>query len=340
MLHASPTMPDSRPATIHELDVTARQHFDVAPGSNTQLRDCLHCAEEYRTQADSLTKFVKDKRVDDKNVQVNDKNGQGGSSSCSTGDVQVDLERGYISYARAQILIAMIYRHPQFQAELTEQERADLAVDLEAINRRLTLLNRALVDRWDRSPHKDDPGAIPAFKAADQRDAERQAQRAPAPTPRNAIARNNGRCVGTYEQCMSKARIELRHCVPNTLAAYVILLSSRRTRLRGDDGAHTRQWREAGGEAHERETRASESSVLGRSKITGVRNGVYWGPIVNTSAKSNAASVHSLMAPLQSGLLCMSAGGVLALMSIGVVAPPGGALWRVNVARMQSVLLP
>ncbi|KAJ6564212.1 hypothetical protein B0H19DRAFT_76479 [Mycena capillaripes] len=171
MLHGtSLTVPDSRPSTIHELDVAALQHFDViAPGSNLQLRDCLRCVEEYLTQADSLTKLGKGTRVhDDENGRGNDNNNdQGGSiSSSSTGDVQVDLERGYISYARARILIEKIYRHPNLHTELTEQERMDLAVDLKAIHHQLTLLNHALVDRFARSPHTGDLSAIPAFQAA------------------------------------------------------------------------------------------------------------------------------------------------------------------------------
>ncbi|KAJ6564205.1 hypothetical protein B0H19DRAFT_1285461 [Mycena capillaripes] len=202
MLHGtSLTVPDSRPSTIHELDLAARQHFDVvAPSSNLQLRDCLRCAEGYLTQADSLTKLMMGTTVDDDESGLgnHNNNDQGGSiSSSSTGDVQVDLERGYISYARARILIEKIYRHPNLHAEFTEKEWVDLAVDLKAIHGRLNLLNHALVDRLARSPHTGDPsGAIPAFQAADQRDAERQAQRAPTPGSLDApIVGNNWRCV-------------------------------------------------------------------------------------------------------------------------------------------------
>ncbi|KAJ6556176.1 hypothetical protein B0H19DRAFT_1235453 [Mycena capillaripes] len=153
-----------------------------------------------------------DTTVDDENGQGNDKNDRGGISSCSTGDVQVDLERGYINYARARILIEKTYRHPNFRTELTKQEREDLAVDLKAIHRRLTLLNRALVDRFNCSLHTGDPGAIPAFQAADQRDAERQAQRAIAPTPAPAPGALDTPIAGNDERCVINSQ------VPYTLA--------------------------------------------------------------------------------------------------------------------------
>ncbi|KAJ7702487.1 hypothetical protein B0H14DRAFT_753214 [Mycena olivaceomarginata] len=192
----TPTMPpsNSRPATFSELDAAARD-YSVAPGSKLSLEECLHLVARYREKADVFALLF----PESDEGQTND---QARGSGVNTGNTLESLERGYINYARAQMLIEKIHRDPELEMALTEQQAFNLSVALTTIKRQLNRLKGGLEElsaRYANNPESD-PNAIPAFKAADQREeilkeAQRTSIQGAAIVQRRVKKTSTGGCV-------------------------------------------------------------------------------------------------------------------------------------------------
>jgi hypothetical protein len=118
----TPTMPhsNSRPATFSELETAARENYHVAPGRKLKLEECLRLVAMYREKADVSALLPPESDEGRTNDQAR--------GSGVTGNTLENLERGYINYTRAQMLIEKIHRDPELEMALTEQQALDLSV--------------------------------------------------------------------------------------------------------------------------------------------------------------------------------------------------------------------
>ncbi|KAJ7866895.1 hypothetical protein B0H13DRAFT_2281310 [Mycena leptocephala] len=170
----TPAMPhsNSRPATFSELETAARENYHVAPSRKLKLEECLRLVAMYREKADVSALLPPESDEGRTNDQAR--------GSGVTGNTLENLERGYINYTRAQMLIEKIHRDPELEMALTEQQALDLSVALTTVKCQLSRLKDGLEElsaRYANDPESD-PNAIAAFKAADQREEIlREAQR-------------------------------------------------------------------------------------------------------------------------------------------------------------------
>ncbi|KAF7344895.1 hypothetical protein MVEN_01651900 [Mycena venus] len=193
----TPTMPhfNSRPATFGELDTAARQNYHVAPDRKLKFEECLSLVAQYREKADQFVLLCPESEEGEANDQVR-------ASGVRTDNTLENLERGYINYTRAQMLIEKIHRDPELEMALTEQQALDLWQTLTTIKSQLHRLKDGLEDisaLRRRDPERD-PNAIPAFRAADQREeilreAQRTSAHGAAIVQRRGKKTWNGGCV-------------------------------------------------------------------------------------------------------------------------------------------------
>ncbi|KAF8168791.1 hypothetical protein K438DRAFT_244351 [Mycena galopus ATCC 62051] len=166
--------PPTRPATISELAAAAAES---PPPPGRELKQYLRLAESHRKAGASLMARATG-------------TGGGGAGGSGPETVALDMERGFIEFARAATLIVeTIPAHRDYATELNGEQKANLTANGHELLQNLGKLKAALVDRYER--YARGPGAsgeaVPAFRAAAQQQQQREPQ-AQAPTRRASQA--------------------------------------------------------------------------------------------------------------------------------------------------------
>ncbi|KAF8157555.1 hypothetical protein K438DRAFT_1732192, partial [Mycena galopus ATCC 62051] len=168
--------PPTRPATISELAAAAAES---PPPPGRELKQYLRLAEAHRKAGASLMARAT-------GTGTGTGTGGGGAGGSGPEAVALDMERGFIEFARAATLIVeTIPAHRDYATELNGEQKANLTANGHELLQNLGKLKAALVDRYER--YARGPGAsgeaVPAFRAAAQQPQQREPQAQP-PTRR------------------------------------------------------------------------------------------------------------------------------------------------------------